>query len=307
MALHALDADELRSLDAATWREVERRLLGGASPAFLRPAALAAQELSTGADALWRADRRGKPRSTELSARATALREARRDALARAQAHAEAAAELAAVREELAGARREEAALDGRRDLHDRHAPALRAWQELERLREEADELVPQGLAARIGSQPGDRIEALRGELDERTRELAELREELGRARIASQIGEREQVLIQHAGAIREAALTRARDEGDRERLAIERTRVEAQTRQSDDLALRVLGHPLRDGDAAALETVQIADLQAAAARCGTASRNATAPVMHVSAPAVLAAAALCCVLGALAIALPGP
>ena len=138
LALHAFDADELRGLDAATWREIEQRLLGGASPAFLRPAAIAAEELSTAADALWRDNRRGKPRSAELTARLGELREARRDALAQAHAHDATAAELAQVRADLALARRSETKLDGRRDLHDRHAPALRAWQEIERLRAEA-------------------------------------------------------------------------------------------------------------------------------------------------------------------------
>jgi len=268
MALHAFDADELRGLDAATWREIEQRLLGGASPAFLRPAALAAQDLSAAGDALWRADRRGKPRSAELSARLTALREARRDALAGAHAHDEAAAELVRVRDELARARHEEAKLDGRRDLHDRHAPALRAWQELERLRSEAEELVPDALAARVGAQPGERIETLRNELDERRRELAGIRAELEAAQLASRLGERERSLIEHATTIREAALARARDEGDRDQLAVERARAEAQAARSDDLALRVLGHPLREVDRSALETVQIADLQAAATRC---------------------------------------
>ena len=84
---------------------------------------------------------------------------------------------------ELALARRDEARLDSRRDLHDRHAPALRAWQEIERLRAEAEALVPEALSARAGSQPGDRLEALRGELDERRRELADLHTELATAR----------------------------------------------------------------------------------------------------------------------------
>ena len=175
LALHAFDADELRGLDATTWREIERRLLGGASPAFLRPAALAAEELSARADALWRDNRRGKPRSAELSARLAELREARREALAQAQAHDVAAAELARVRGDLARARRGEAQLEGRRDLHDRHAPALRAWQELERLRSEAEAFVPEALAARVGAQPGDRLDGLRSELEERRREGAEL------------------------------------------------------------------------------------------------------------------------------------
>ena len=307
LALHAFDADELRGLDAATWREIEQRLLGGASPAFLRPAALAAGDLSAAADALWRSDRRGKPRSAELSARLTALRETRREALAGAQAHDQAAGELARVREQLALARRDEARLDGRRDLHDRHAPALRAWQELERLRAEAEELVPEALAARVGAQAGERIEALRSELDERTRELGDLRAELEAAQLASQLGEREQVLIEHAATIREAALARARDEGERGQLAVERARAESQASRRDELASRVLGHPLREADEAALETVQIADLQAAATRCERAMPAASARVAHVPATAVGSAAALFVVLAGLAGAGIGP
>jgi uncharacterized protein YhaN len=307
LALHAFDADELRGLDAATWREIEQRLLGGASPAFLRPAALAAGDLSAAADALWRSDRRGKPRSAELSARLTALRETRREALAGAQAHDQAAGELARVREQLALARRDEARLDGRRDLHDRHAPALRAWQELERLRTEAEELVPETLAARVGSQPGERIETLRGELAARERELDELRAELEAAELGSRLSERELVLLEHAGTIREAALARARDEGERGQLAVERDREQRRAERTAELAARVLGHPLRAADEAALETVQIADLQAAATRCERAMPAASARVAHVPAIAVAIAVALAGALLALAGAGLGP
>ena len=87
-------------------------------------------------------------------ARLAGLREARREALAGAQAHEQAAAELARVRAELARARRDEAQLEGRRDLHDRHAPALRAWQELERLRAEAEQLVPKRSLRAPGRRP---------------------------------------------------------------------------------------------------------------------------------------------------------
>ena len=306
MALHAFDADELRGLDATTWREIERRLLGGASPAFLRPAAIAAEELSASADALWRDNRRGKPRSAELSARLAELREARREAIAQAQAHDVAAGELTRVRSELALARRGEAQLEGRRDLHDRHAPALRAWQELERLRSEAEGFVPEALAARVGAQPGERLEGLRGELDERRREAADLRAELDAARAASQLGERERALLEHAATIREAALARARDEGDRDQLGIERARAEGQATRSDDLGLRVLGHPLREADEAALETVQIADLQAAAGRCERAMPAASARVAHVPLGAVVAAAVLGAVLAVLAVVASG-
>ena len=306
LSLHAFDADELRGLDAATWREIEQRLLGGSSPSFLRPAAVAAQELSSRADALWRADRRGKPRSAELSARLAELRAARREALAGAQAHEQAAAELARVRSELAAARRGEAQLEGRRELHDRHAPALRSWQELERLRAEAEQLVPEALAVRVGAHPGERLEGLRGELEERRRELADVQAELEAARFASQLGERERVLIQHAATIREAALARARDEGERDQLAIERARAEAQATRSEELSLRVLGHSLRAADETALETVQMADLQAAAARCERSTPAASARVAHVPVAAVAGAGALCVALAALAVGFGG-
>ena len=188
LALHAFDADELRGLDAATWREIEQRLLGGIV-AVVPAAGRACRAGSLGPRGRALAGR--SPRQAALGRAVRppgrALREARRDALAGAQAHDEAAAELARVRSELARARRGEAALEGRRDLHDRHAPALRAWQELERLRAEAEELVPEALAVRVGAQPGERLETLRGELDERRRELADLRTELEAAQLASQ------------------------------------------------------------------------------------------------------------------------
>ena len=120
-------------------------------------------------------------------------------------------------------------------------------------------------------------------------------------------LGEREQVLIEHAATIREAALARARDEGERDQLAVERARAESQAGRRDDLALRVLGHPLREADEAALETVQIADLQAAATRCERAMPAASAAWRMCPAAAVGAAAVLCCVLAALAVAAVGP
>ena len=62
-----------------------------------------------------------------------------------------------------------------------------------------------------------------------------------------------------------------------------------------------MLGHPLRTADEAALETVQVADLQAAATRCERSTQAASARVAHVPAVAVVAAAALCCALAVLA------
>ena len=182
LALHAFDADELRGLDAATWREIEQRLLGGASPCVpaagracrAGPLGRRGRTLAGGSPrqaALGRAVRapgsaRARRAATRSPGRRPTTRRPRSSHACAASSHARAASE---------------AALDGRRDLHDRHAPALRAWQELERLRAEAEALVPEALAARVGAQPGERLDGLRGELDERRRELADLRTELER------------------------------------------------------------------------------------------------------------------------------
>src|SRR4029077_2270234 len=112
--------------------------------------------------------------------------------------------------------------------------------------------------------------------------------------------------LIEQAAIIREAALARARDEGERDQLTIERARAESQVTRSEELAQRVLGHPLRAADEAALETVQVADLQAATARCERSAPAASARVAHVPAAAVAATAVVALALVALAIALPG-
>ncbi len=307
LALHAFDADELRGLDAATWREIEQRLLGGSSPAFLRPAAVAAQELSGRADALWRADRRGKPRSAELSARLAELRAARREALAGAQAHDEAAAELARVRSELAGARRRRSACS--RDA----ATCTIATRRLcapgkssSACATRPSSSSPRRSPCASARSPAERLEGLRGELEERRRELADAGAELEAARAAAQLGERERALLEHAAIIREAALARARDEGERDQLTIERARAESQAARGEELAQRVLGHPLRTADEAALETVQMADLQAAAARCERSAPAASARVAHVPAAAVGAAAVLALVLAVLAGAFSG-
>ena len=102
--------------------------------------------------------------------------------------------------------------------------------------------------------------------------------------------------------------MARARDEGDRDQLAIERARAESQAARSDDLAQRVLGHPLREADAAALETVQIADLQAAATRCEAPTRRRERTRSRTSRRAPSwPPRVLCCALAALAIAFSGP
>ena len=274
MALHAFDADELRGLDAATWREIEQRLLGGASPAFLRPAAVAAQELSSARMRCGGRSPRQAALGRAVGAALGAARGAARGACGRPGARRGGRRARARARRAGASPSRRGAARGPPRPARSPRARSARLAGARAPARE-AEQLVPEPLAARVGAQPGERLEGLRGELEERARELADCARSSTRRGLASQLGERERVLIEHAATIREAALARARDEGERDQLGIERARAESQAARSEELAQRVLGHPLREADEAALETVQIADLQAAAARC---ERSTPAP-----------------------------
>lgn len=64
--LHAVTQDEALGLDARSWESVEDRMLGGASFGYLRPAREAVAQLDQDRQALWRRDRRGRPRATEI-------------------------------------------------------------------------------------------------------------------------------------------------------------------------------------------------------------------------------------------------
>ena len=164
---------------------------------------------------------------------------------------------------------------------------------------------MPEALSARAGSQPATASTAC-AESSTSAAASSPTSRPNWRRRARRAIGERERAADEHAATIRDAALAQARDEGDRHQLGDRAGTRREPGGRSDDLARRVLGHPLRECDQAALETVQIADLQAAAGRCERAMPAASARVAHVPAVAVAVATALGAVLAILALVLPG-
>ena len=297
LALHAFDADELRGLDAATWREIEQRLLGGASPAFLRPAAIAAQELSTGADALWRSDRRGKPRSAELSPRLAELREVRREALAagararrgrgraRARARASSQARGAARRSSTGGATCTTATLPRCAPGRSSSGCAARPRRSCPRRSPRASARSPASGSRRCAARSPS-AGASSPTCAARSRRRARRRSSASATRCCSSTPRR-------SARPRSA---RARDEGERDQLGIERARArepgraQRRPRRSACSATRCA-----TADEAALETVQVADLQAAATRCERSMPGARARASRTSRlpPSVAAARAL--------------
>lgn len=81
--LHAVTQDEALGLDARSWESVEDRMLGGASVGYLRPAREVVAQLDLDRQALWRPDRRGRPKAVEIRERLSALREELRPASGR--------------------------------------------------------------------------------------------------------------------------------------------------------------------------------------------------------------------------------
>lgn len=78
--IYALGLDQLRFPDPAAWQKLQDQLLGGQFGSFLRPVSAVLPELSGEAAGLWRADRRGNPRSKVLDQELKELRHKIREA-----------------------------------------------------------------------------------------------------------------------------------------------------------------------------------------------------------------------------------
>ena len=183
MGLHRLDTDVLDGLDDDTWRLFEERLLGGAGFDFLRPSGEVLAELQSRADALWRPDRKNRGRARRLADAMKKLGEERDTADGHARRVLEVRQALAAKSwqaDELAAGLRE---LVARRQRAEVLLPVLRTLQEIDELRRQADEHVPDDglpddvrgrlreLSASM-SEKGRRSEELSARIDDHQRRL---------------------------------------------------------------------------------------------------------------------------------------
>lgn len=99
--LHAVTQEDALGMDPRTWQSVEDRVLGGSSFDFLLPAREVVQQLDQDRQALWRPDRRGRPRAVEIRERLSALREDLRPASGRREEIEAKQARLAEIAERL--------------------------------------------------------------------------------------------------------------------------------------------------------------------------------------------------------------
>jgi len=172
-SLHALTLDDARELETRTWHQVEERLLGGAAVSLLRPAREVLSGIEKRANALWRTDRRGRPRDKEVRDELKQLKSRRAEALARTRRTLEIRAELAKIEQEIAAVLVQERELATRLELAHTLLPVLRRSQEIAATRASAAELL-QGWSGSANPRLG---------LDRLQREVAEQRSEAERVR----------------------------------------------------------------------------------------------------------------------------
>lgn len=207
-SLHALTLDDARELDQGTWEQVEDRLLGGAHLPFLRPAREAIDEASSRADALWRADARGKPRIKRL-------RDERRQARTAQSEARERHARLREIQDELAGV--DAAIADARRELEQRRHDLTRAQvtvrvRAIRALEERADALVGETV---LPDDPAAQHESLRQRLDELDERLESEQRARDRHRAATEPSDESLRLVDRADDVTALAAAQAAHDQD--------------------------------------------------------------------------------------------
>jgi uncharacterized protein YhaN len=170
--VYALTLAELAGLEGEGWGAVQDRLVVGMGSSDLRSPREAAADLEGRAAALWRPDRRGRPRFAELRAELERLREARREAMDRDR-------ELRALHRRLEEGDASMARLRARREALEEERSRVARLQPLARRLRHLDELAATvGEARELAGLPADPESAL-ADLDERLDAAASRRRRL--------------------------------------------------------------------------------------------------------------------------------
>lgn len=226
--IFALTLADLAGLEGESWEAVQDRLIGLMGAADIVPPREAAAQLEEEANALWRPDRRGKPRAGILRGRVSELRK-RRNAAREADGVVRGkAAELVRVREALHGARREREKARHLREKIEKLAPVRRQLLRISELRAKA------GSTAELEGLPPDpagrleELDAEREKVEARLRRLEE--EEAGpRARAAAGTGDVSR-MVEQGGPIRALAARM----GEVLHAVTRRNELDAEIRQAD-------------------------------------------------------------------------
>ena len=256
----ALTLTELAALKSESWEAIEDRLTGAMGARDLRSARVAAQELEKEAGTLWRPNRRGRQRVTELRERAALLRHRRESALAldvdlrgTVQALEDTRRRLAEAREERERCR----AYVERFRLLQPIRSQLRRVGQLEAEAGSVDELLD------LPADPRARLGQLERQIGEAQETLARVRHETTepRRRIEA-YGGLEERTVRSALRIEEAGAAAAEIESERLHRDHVQRDLEDIDRRSSRLAARLFGDPLPDGGADAVQAVDCSELR---------------------------------------------
>ena len=174
----ALTLSELATLDGETWETLQDRLLARMVRSDLRAARDVAAELRTERNALWRADRRGRPRARAITEELLRLQRDRREAVGRDRELRHRSEELKDARRELEGIRERRAALQATVDRLERALPSHALLTRLQRLEDSVDPSHLEGLPA----DPVAALERARTESRARRSDAQRLEGELAEA-----------------------------------------------------------------------------------------------------------------------------
>jgi uncharacterized protein YhaN len=263
-AVYALRQENLRSLDDARREEIEDRLLGGLTAEVLRPTRDAVAELEAEADALWRADRRGKPLYRELEkARATARKE-RSAATEADEAVRSAATELDATERRIEELAEEKVQLAAVLRRAEKLAPIRAQLRQIAEWRAhagdvEAVERLPDQLAAEHQRLRSD-LDAARGALDR----LGADREALVEQQAV--FTDEDRSILVHADAIERWSRRIEAHERERVRLAELVRAQEAAEAKVRQAASAIFREAWADEHLGATDSVVLPDLRAAVA-----------------------------------------
>lgn len=258
--LHAVTQEDALGMDPRTWQSVEDRMLGGSSFDFLRPAREAVAQLDQDRQGLWRPDRRGRPKTTELRERLSALRGELRPASGRRAEIEAKQARLAETAERLEAIERGTEGLQGievslERDLT--LAPIARRARRAAALDTEAASLVAND---DFGPDPRAARSELRDAVTSNEQRLGEIDAEIEQLAEALEIDSAHQAALARRDSILELQAEIPLHVEDQKRIEQMSSELQRESGGFAQLAERVLDRDLDAKSLATLRELRIAE-----------------------------------------------
>ena len=258
--LHAVTQEDALGMDPRTWQSVEDRMLGGSSFDFLRPAREVVARLDQDRQALWRPDRRGRPKTTEIRERIRALGEELRPASGRRAEIEAKQARLAGIAERLEAIERGAQGLQAIEVMLERDAtlaPIVRRARRADGLESEAGSLVSND---DFGPNPRAARTELRDAVASDERRIGEIDDEIEQLAEALEIDPAHQAALARRDLILELQAEIPLHVEDQKRIEQMSSELQRESGGFAQVAERVLDRELDTGALATLRSLRIAE-----------------------------------------------